>query len=134
MSPALKSLYIANEAEIRTLKKTAMKTGNQLNILGFTTVEEALSDSDTKADIIIIDITALQTPVQKILRLFNKNADLTGKPVVLITGDSNPHMVQNYYMKGVAGVLVKPIDTLILTREVLSLWTTYQMVNAGFPV
>jgi len=132
-APTLKTMYIASENDIRTLKRTTMKAGQQLDVWGYGSVESALTMLQIKVpDVIIVDVGVLDVSVQKTLRHIRRHSDMANSPVILLTVSPNPHEVQDYYAMGIAGVLLKPIDTLILMREVVSLWGTYQMLNRRY--
>ena len=131
MAAPLKSiLYIEDEPDIQTVAKLA------LEMVGGYVVHTAGSGIDglkryqqLQPDLVLLDVMMPGMDGPQTLEAIRALPPGRGQVVIFITAKAQPAEVRHYLSLGVAGVIQKPFDPLMLSAEVQQLWLAAQRLS-----
>ena len=117
--PAIEILVVDDQPMIRTLMK------NQLRAMGFNSICEApdgrLALEIMKSQDISLVISDWNMPHMngyELLQAVRKDADLTGTPFILVSGDANPQDINKAVALKVNQFILKPFTLQILEEKI----------------
>ena len=119
-------LYIDDDASLRALVEIALTTLGSYSVRSCASGADALSIlQHFVPDMILLDMTM---PDMDGLETLNRIRTLeTGKniPIVFMTGESNPELLDTLRQAGVLDIISKPFNPMQLATQVQALWNQY---------
>lgn len=119
IKPKLEILVVDDQSVIRTLMK------NQLRSMGYSQICEAadgrMALEIMKSQDIALVISDWNMPNMngyELLKAVRKDADLTGTPFILVSGDANPHNISKAVALKVNQFILKPFTLQILEEKI----------------
>ncbi len=119
IKPTSEILVVDDQSVIRTLMK------NQLRAMGYTHICEAadgrMAFEIMKSRVISLVISDWNMPHMngyELLKAVRRDADLTGTPFIMISGDANPQEINKAIQLKVNQFILKPFTLKILEEKI----------------
>ncbi|MDD3448733.1 MAG: response regulator [Gammaproteobacteria bacterium] len=116
-------LCVEDEPDIQTVARMALETlgGFEVAICG--TGPEAVERAPRFGpDLILLDVMLPEMDGPQTLAALRRLPELHGVPVVFMTAKVQPGEVRRYLELGVADVIAKPFDPMVLPQRVRAIW------------
>lgn len=124
MTALLKTiLYIEDEPDIQTVAKLALEMVGAYTVYTAANGVEGLKRyQQILPDLVLLDVMMPGMDGPQTLDAIRALPEGKLQPVIFITAKAQPAEVKHYLSLGVAGVIQKPFDPLMLSAEVHQLW------------
>jgi CheY-like chemotaxis protein len=124
MVPPLRHiLCIDDEEDILQITRMSLETlgGFQVSICKGS--GEALAQvKRLMPDVVLLDVMMPGQDGPSTLKLFQEDPDVAKIPVIFLTAKAQPSELANLIRLGAKGVISKPFNPMLLSRQVLELW------------
>jgi len=124
MKPELKTvLLVEDNADIRTIAKTALELMGGLQVRACESGPEALAAvADLKPQLVILDVMMPDMDGPGVLSELRKRPETREVPVIFLTAKAGTAEVQRLLTLGALEVLTKPFDPMTLHQKVKAAW------------
>ena len=121
--PLRRVMHVEDEDDIRTVTKLALESLGGFTVAscesGAAAVEKAVA---FKPDIIILDVMMPGMDGPETLRALRKLPETADTLVVFMTAKAQKPEIDKLKSLGIAGIIVKPFDSMTLSSQLLEIW------------
>lgn len=123
MSPALKILYVDDEADIRTIVQFAFEDEEGFELKVCASGQEALDMvGDYRPALVLLDVMMPEMDGPTTLQRLHVQPGLAQLPIAFVTAKVQPQEVAYLMSLGAVDVIAKPFDPMALADHVRRVW------------
>ena len=124
MAPPLRHiLCIDDEEDILQITKMSLETLGGFRVSVCHGSGDALAEvKRLRPDVVLLDVMMPGQDGPSTLKLLQEDPDVAKIPVIFLTAKAQPSELANLIRLGAKGVISKPFNPMLLSRQILELW------------
>ena len=116
-------LYVEDEPDIQAVAKLALEQVGRFTLEVCSSGQEALDKAEKFAPhLMLLDVMMPEMDGPTTLKKLRGIAGLEAIPAIFMTARVQPHELQEYMDMGVADVIAKPFDPMMLSNQIRDIW------------
>jgi len=116
-------LYVEDESDIRTITAMALEALGGFTVISCDSGKEALATAPgANADLILLDVMMPEMDGLATLSALQGLSQTAATPVIFMTAKVQASEIQHYMRLGVADVIAKPYDPMMLSAQIVDIW------------
>ena len=116
-------LYVEDEPDIQAVEKLALEQVGRFTLEVCSSGQEALDKAEKFAPhLMLLDVMMPEMDGPTTLKKLRGIAGLEAIPAIFMTARVQPHELQEYMDMGVADVIAKPFDPMMLSNQIRDIW------------
>lgn len=126
-----KILLVDDDHDIHLILKISLQELPDIQVYTALSGEEAIKIAlDVHPDLILLDVMMPQMDGRATLQVIKLLSSLSKIPVIFLTARVQKEEIDEYFKCGVADVIPKPFDPVILPETINKIWENYQNKNS----
>ena len=120
-------LHVDDDPDIRVIIKMALEVVGEFDVVQFGSGAEALAVAgQLKPDLMLLDVMMPDMSGQQLRRQLVQYKALEDVPVIFLTAKAEDHFSRELLGQGAMSVITKPIDPMVLSRQIEKLWKSME--------
>ena len=116
-------MYIEDDPDIQKIVKISLEQVGKFKVIICSSGHEALNMApNLNPDLLLLDVMLPGMDGISLLKCLRQIPQFANIPVIFMTAKSQVHEVNGYMNLGIADVIIKPFDPMILPQSIKNIW------------